>query len=75
MAMESAGSGVPDLTAPTAPTPAGGFGQGRLLGRAVPCLTAEVQLEHHCGYQPRERDRLDMAALAEAFGLTLPSPY
>jgi len=56
------------------PYPADGFGQGRLLGSTVPCLTAEVQLEHHCGYEPRERDRRDMAALAQAYGLVLPRP-
>jgi len=52
-----------------------GFGHGRLVGRVVPCLTAELQVEHHRGYEPRQRDRLDMAALAAAFGLELPDPY
>jgi len=55
--------------------PPSGFGQGRLLGRVVPCLTAQLQLEHHSGYDPRERDRVDMAALASAFGLDLSDPY
>ena len=57
------------------PYPASGFGQGLLLGTTVPCLTPELQVEHHRGYAPRERDRLDMAALANAFGLALPEPY
>jgi len=57
------------------PYPASGLGQGLLLGTTVPCLTPELQVEHHRGYAPRERDRLDMAALANAFGLTLPEPY
>ncbi len=55
--------------------PSAGFGQGRVLDRSVPCLTAELQVEHHRGYEPRERDRRDMAALASAFGLELPPPY
>ena len=57
------------------PYPASGFGRGLLLGTTVPCLTPELQVEHHRGYAPRERDRLDMAALADAFGLALPEPY
>lgn len=55
--------------------PPEGFGHGRVLGQAVSCLTATLQVEHHRGYDPRERDRLDMAALAAAFGLELPDPY
>ncbi|MGO9877411.1 MAG: nucleotidyltransferase domain-containing protein [Acidimicrobiia bacterium] len=57
------------------PYPANGFGQGRLLGTTVPCLTPQLQVEHHRGYRPRARDLLDMAALAVAFGLALPEPY
>jgi lincosamide nucleotidyltransferase A/C/D/E len=57
------------------PYPPWGFGQGHVLGRAVPCLTPELQLEHHCGYQPRARDRSDMAKLAQRFALTLLRPY
>lgn len=56
------------------PYPSAGFGQGHVLDRSVPCLTAELQVEHHRGYEPRERDKLDMAALASAFGLELPPP-
>jgi lincosamide nucleotidyltransferase A/C/D/E len=53
------------------PYPADEFGLGRVAGREVPCLTAVVQVEHHAGYEPRERDRQDMAALAAAFGVDL----
>jgi lincosamide nucleotidyltransferase A/C/D/E len=53
------------------PYPAWGFGHGRILDRPVPCLTAELQLEHHRGYEPRERDRVDMAHLGRRFGLSL----
>jgi len=57
------------------PYPADGFGRGRVLTSAVPCLTAQLQVEHHRGYAPRARDRHDMAALATAVGITLPDPY
>jgi lincosamide nucleotidyltransferase A/C/D/E len=57
------------------PYPVWGFGHGQVLGREVPCLTPELQLEHHRGYEPRDRDRLDMARLESRFGLTLPDPY
>ena len=57
------------------PYPATGFGRGRILGRSVPCLTPALQLEHHCGYRPRDRDRVDMAQLARRFSLALRSPY
>jgi len=57
------------------PYPPSGFGRGRILDRDVPCISAELQLEHHRGYEPRPHDRVDMANLAERFGLTLPHPY
>lgn len=52
--------------------PAGGFGHRRLIETVVPCFTAELQLHHHLGYEPRERDRADVVALSLAFGLALP---
>ena len=57
------------------PYPAEGFTVGQILGTTVPCLSAALQLEHHRGYPPRERDRRDMALLARQFGLDLPAPY
>ena len=57
------------------PYPAWGFGQGRILNHPVPCLTPELQLEHHSGYEPRNRDRADMSHLASRFGLSLEDPY
>lgn len=57
------------------PYPAWGFGEGSILGRRVPCLTAELQLEHHRGYEPRDRYRADMARLADRFNLTPVDPY
>jgi lincosamide nucleotidyltransferase A/C/D/E len=57
------------------PYPAESLGEGRILDRVVPCLTAELQLEHHGGYAPRDHDRMDMARLATRFGLSLREPY
>jgi len=48
---------------------------GQILGTFVPCLSAELQLEHHSGYTPRDRDRKDMTRLTSRFGLYLPSSY
>ena len=55
--------------------PAGGFCEGRVLDRVVPCLSAEVQMNHHSGYAPRDRDRVDVGRLAVAFGLGKPTDY
>lgn len=55
--------------------PADGFCEGLVLGRVVPCLTPELQMEHHRGYEPRDRDRADLARLADRFGVALPSGY
>ena len=49
--------------------------EGEIGGRIVRCGTPELQMTFHRGYEPREHDRLDMAALAEAFGLTLKPPH
>lgn len=49
--------------------------RGRIGGREVACGTPELQLTFHVGYEPSERDRRDLAALAEAFELELPAPY
>jgi lincosamide nucleotidyltransferase A/C/D/E len=55
--------------------PADGFSLGQVAGQSVPCLTPTLQIEHHLGYQPRERDRADVTALASAFNLAVPPPY
>jgi lincosamide nucleotidyltransferase A/C/D/E len=57
------------------PYPPWGFGEGRILDQVVPCLTAELQLEHHRGYDARDRDRGDMAQLTRRFRLVLPDRY
>ena len=55
--------------------PEGFAGEGVIGGHAVRCLTAEVQLECHLGYEPGETDRHDMQLLAERFALRLPTAY
>ena len=57
------------------PYPAVGFTVGRIMDLPVPCLSAELQLEHHNGYIPRDRDREDMGRLASRFGLELPASF
>jgi len=57
------------------PYPAVGFTVGRIMDLPVPCLSAELQLEHHIGYIPRDRDRQDMVRLASRFGLELPASF
>jgi lincosamide nucleotidyltransferase A/C/D/E len=57
----------------TWPYPARGFlGTGIVLGRAVRCLTPEVQVLCHAGYELDDDDRHDLAALAERFGVSVP---
>ncbi len=44
--------------------PAAGLaGRGRIAGRAVPCLTPELQLRFHLGYEPGPTERHDVALL------------
>lgn len=52
--------------------PAAGFaGSGLIDGQPVRCLTAEVQVRCHTGYQLREVDFHDMEALHRRFGVKL----
>lgn len=54
------------------PYPARGFtGTGSIGGRAVRCLTPEVQVLCHAGYKLKESDVHDMRALHEHFGVDL----
>ena len=57
------------------PYPASGFGQGLLLGTTVPCLTPELQVEHHRGYAPESAIDSTWPRSPNAFGLALPEPY
>ena len=55
--------------------PAEGFTMGAIDGEQLPCLSAELQLAHHLGYEPRPHDFEDMRRLAGRYGLRLPPPY
>jgi hypothetical protein len=49
--------------------------EGEIGWRMVRCGTPDLQVTFHRAYEPRQHDRQDMAALAEAFDLTLEPPY
>ena len=49
--------------------------RGWIGNREVRCLTPELLVTFHLGYEPRDIDRRDMAALAERYGLELPDSY
>ena len=56
--------------------PAGGFeGTGLVQGRQVRCLTPEVQILCHTGYDPHRTSFDDVTALSRRFGLLLPDEY
>ena len=53
--------------------PAGGFdGKGSVGGRTVRCLTPEVQVLVHDGYELEEKDYRELELLHERFGVELP---
>ncbi|MDP9067902.1 MAG: hypothetical protein M3N53_06100 [Actinomycetota bacterium] len=56
-------------------TPEGLSGEGTIGHRTVRCLTPELQVETHLGYEPDDGDRRDMTLLAERFAFPLPPPY
>ena len=47
----------------------------RIAGRAVRCLSAELQLAAHTGYPPDESDILDIRQLCDRFQLSPPPGY
>jgi lincosamide nucleotidyltransferase A/C/D/E len=54
--------------------PARGFtGRGVVAGRSVRCLTADVQVLVHDGYELTEKDYLELRLLHDRFGVDLPS--
>jgi lincosamide nucleotidyltransferase A/C/D/E len=46
--------------------------EGWIEGRRVPCISPELQLRHHLGYEWDREDLHDMRLLAARFGLPLP---
>src|SRR6266702_1930762 len=56
--------------------PSHGFtGTGQIENQTVRCLTAEVQVLCHLGYEPDENDYHDMFLLEKHFKIRLPAPY
>jgi lincosamide nucleotidyltransferase A/C/D/E len=56
--------------------PAAGFaGRGRIGGQSVHCLSPEVQVLVHDGYELTEKDYLELLLLHQRFGVTLPTRY
>lgn len=56
--------------------PAAGLqGSGSIGGRAVRCITAQVQLDFHLGYDHDEDDCADVLALCNRFNLPTPAQY
>jgi lincosamide nucleotidyltransferase A/C/D/E len=47
-------------------------GVGMVGGRQVRCLTPQLQVRHHLGYQLGATDRHDLGLLAERFGVAVP---
>lgn len=46
-------------------------GQGAILGRPVPCCTADFQVKSHAGYELDDDDLRDVEALHRRFGVPL----
>ncbi len=55
--------------------PATAFTTGRIDDAAVPCISADLQLSFHLGYEPGTKDRADMTTLADAGLIDLPGEY
>jgi lincosamide nucleotidyltransferase A/C/D/E len=52
-----------------------GFVAGQVLGRAVPCISADVQVSVRLGFDRSEKHRQDLVALCAAFGLPAPAGW
>jgi lincosamide nucleotidyltransferase A/C/D/E len=56
--------------------PASGFkGIGSIGGQRVACLTPQLLVLHHQGYEPLDKDRHNVRALCERFDIPLPAAY
>ena len=77
LAFDGEGNGTQDLgngSAFTYPS-AGLAGTGTIADHEVRCLTPELQMECHRGYEPDEDDYDDVAALAALLGVEPPAPF
>ncbi len=55
--------------------PAEGFVRGEIAGYSIPCISAEIQLLCHLGYEPTSKDADDVLLLCQHFDLDIPSIY
>lgn len=67
------GDGIYEMGAGTWAYPAAGFtGRGVVAGTPVRCLSPEVQVLVHAGYELTEKDYRELYLLRERFGIELP---
>jgi lincosamide nucleotidyltransferase A/C/D/E len=57
------------------PQPPEGFVRGQIARAEVSCISAEVQVLCHLGYEPTSKDAHDVLLLCRHFDLPIPSPY
>jgi lincosamide nucleotidyltransferase A/C/D/E len=50
-------------------------GRGTIAGRPVRCISPERMVEFHAAYDGAEKDRQDVLAICQKFGLPIPSYY
>jgi lincosamide nucleotidyltransferase A/C/D/E len=55
--------------------PQGFKASGQLAARVLPCVSGDVQMECHLGYEPDEKDLHDVRLLHEALGIRLRGKY
>jgi lincosamide nucleotidyltransferase A/C/D/E len=68
--LDAEGSGVYQMEEGTWVYPAQGFsGRGRVNGRPVRCLSPEVQVLAHAGYELTDKDYRELDLLRERFGV------
>jgi lincosamide nucleotidyltransferase A/C/D/E len=66
---------LPDLDGGRFVYPATAFTAGRIDDTRVPCISADLQLTFHLGYEPGRKDVADMATLADAGLIDVPEGY
>ncbi len=69
--LDAAGKVVDGLAYPTESL----TGTGTIAGHAVRCIEPRHLVKFHSGYPIRDKDRHDVAALCERFGIELPEDY
>ena len=55
--------------------PAARISSGWVAGQQVRCIDAQLQVDHHRGYDPLARDLHDLGLLQRQFGVSLPEGY